>query len=300
MTPTFTTGADLLGSWFADVERGEPPVRFALPDPFTGLDVRPGRMILFGGAPGGGKTAALMQIGIDLLRMNEPAKLLVANVEMVPALLLERVAARLAAVPLTAIMDRTLTTDELDRVRAAAVALEPVAGRLAFLNPPYSLEHVAAAGTAFGANVLVLDYIQRFAVGDAGQDKREQLETGITVFRRFCDAGASVLVAAAVARQKSNNGSTYAGLNLASFRGSSELEFGCDAAYMLVPDEGGGVTLQCEKNRYGAVADLQTSFDPMRQTFGPFVERSGLDGFDDATPARTRGSRPKGGRRCDG
>jgi hypothetical protein len=30
MTPTFTTGAALLGSWFADVERGEPPVRYTL------------------------------------------------------------------------------------------------------------------------------------------------------------------------------------------------------------------------------------------------------------------------------
>ena len=55
MTPTFTTGADLFGSWFADVERGEPPVRFKLPDPFAALDVRPGRLILFGGAPGAGR-----------------------------------------------------------------------------------------------------------------------------------------------------------------------------------------------------------------------------------------------------
>ena len=76
MTPTFTTGADLFGSWFADVERGEPPVRFQLPAPFAALDVRPGRLILFGGAPGSGKTAALLQLGIDLLRSNESARLL--------------------------------------------------------------------------------------------------------------------------------------------------------------------------------------------------------------------------------
>ena len=46
-----------------------------LPAPFAALDVRPGRLILFGGAPGGGKTAALLQIGIDLLRRNESARL---------------------------------------------------------------------------------------------------------------------------------------------------------------------------------------------------------------------------------
>ena len=293
MTPTFTTGADLFGSWFADVERGEPPVRYALLAPFTALDVRPGRLILFGGAPGGGKTAAILQVGIDLLRTNPAARLLVANVEMVPALLVERVASRLAAVPLTAIADRTLTPDQLGRVRAAVAALEPVAGRRAFLNAPFALEHVAAAGTAFGANVLALDYIQRFTVGDGAKDKREQLETAATVLRRFCDAGAAVLVASAVARQKNAGGSTYAGLNLASFRGSSELEYGCDSAYLFAPGDGATITLTCEKNRYGAVADIVTAFDPTTQTFRPAP--SGLNGFDAATPARPRSNKTKGG-----
>jgi replicative DNA helicase len=293
MTPTYTTGADLFGSWFADMERGEPPVRFKLPEPFSALDVRPGRLILFGGAPGGGKTAAILQVGIDMLRMNDTARLLVANVEMVPALLVERVASRLAAVPLTAIADRTLTADQLGRVRAAVAALEPVTGRLAFLHAPFALEHVAAAGTAFGANVLALDYIQRFTVGDDGKDKREQLETAATVLRRFCDAGAAVLVASAVARQKGKGGSTYAGLNLASFRGSSELEYGCDSAYLFAPGDGATITLTCEKNRYGAVADIVTAFDPATQTFTPAP--SGLESFDAAAPARTRGRKAKGG-----
>jgi replicative DNA helicase len=325
MTPTFTTGADLFGSWFADVERGEPPVRFRLPDPFTALDVRPGRLILFGGAPGSGKTAALLQVGIDLLRLNDTAKLLIANVEMVPALLVERIVSRLSAVPLTAIADRTLTPEQLGRVRAAADALAPVAARLAFLNAPYSLENVATAGTAFAANVMVLDYIQRFTVGDGKAEKREQLETAATVLRWFCDAGAAVLVASAVARQKSANGSTYRGLNLASFRGSSELEYGTDAAYLFTPGEGfdpetgGTVTLECGKNRYRTPADIVTRFDTNTQTFAqsrfspvPTIgfgsaagaspignpAPSGLAGFDAAKPAKAR--KPKGGKRCDG
>ena len=293
MTPTFTTGADLFGSWFADVERAEPPVRFKLPDPFAALDVRPGRLILFGGAPGAGKTAALLQMGIDLLRLNESARLLVANVEMTPALLVERIASRLSCVPLTAIADRTLTPEELARVRAAVASLAPVAGRLAFLHAPFALEHVAAAGTIFGANVLILDYVQRFSVGDGLKDKREQLETAAAVLRGFCDAGAAVLVASAVARQKHAGGSTYRGLNLASFRGSSELEYGCDGAFLLMPDESGGIVFQCEKNRYGAVADLVTRFDPTTQTFT--TAPSGLDGFDATKPAGTRGSKAKGG-----
>ena len=283
MTPSFTTAADLFGTWYSDVERGEPPVRFVLPAPFDLLDLRPGRLLLIGGAPGCGKTASLLQVGIDLLRLNPTARLLLANVEMVPALLVERIVSRLSSVALSRIADRTLTADQLGRVRAALDSIAPIAGRLAFLNAPFALEHVAAAGTAFGANVLVLDYIQRFTVGAPSKDKREQLETAATVLRKFCDAGAAVLVASAVARQKHAGGSTYRGLTLASFRGSSELEYGSDAAYLLEPDGAGGIRFRCEKNRYGAVADIPTAFDPITQKFTPAP--AGLEAFDAATPA---------------
>jgi replicative DNA helicase len=293
MTPTYTTARDLFGAWCADVERGEPPVRYVLPEPFGSLDIRPGRLILFGGRPGGGKTAALLQMSIDLLRLNPAARLLVANVEMVSSLLVERVVARLSAVPLTAIADRTLSADQLNRMKTAVATLAPVADRLAFLNAPYSLEHVAAAGTAFGANVLMLDYIQRFSIGDPSKDKREQLETAATALRRFCDAGAAVLVASAVARQKHAGGSTYKGLNLASFRGSSELEYGADAAYLLESGDGGIVTFRCEKNRYGAVTDIPTAFDPTIQKFTPAP--AGLEAFDTVPPAGLGHERDEGG-----
>lgn len=296
MTPIFVTAADLFGSWFADVKRGEPPVRFMLPPPFGSLDVRPGRLILFGGAPGVGKTAAVLQIAVDLLRQNPVARLLVANVEMAPPLLVERIMARLSGVPLAAMADRTLSANQLGRVQAAVNAIAPIADRLAFLQAPYSLEHAAAAGTAFKANVLVLDYVQRFTVGDGRQEKREALETAATVLRRFCDAGAAVLAVAAVARQRSRSGSTYAGLNLASFRGSSELEYGADSAYLLEPGEGGLLTLRCEKNRYAAVADIPTAFDATIQKFTPAP--AGLDAFDAATPAGTSPP-PKGILLCE-
>jgi replicative DNA helicase len=283
VTPVFTTGADLFSSWLSDTERGESPIRYMSPPPFGSLDIRPGRLILFGGAPGVGKTAALLQIGIDLLRMNDSVKLLIANVEMSPALLADRIVSRLSSVPLSAIADRTLTAEQLEWVRAAVSSLAPIVGRLAFLHAPFGLEHVAAAGTAFGANVLLLDYIQRFTVGDGKGDKREQLETAAAVLRRFCDAGAALLVASAVARHRSATGSTYKGLNLASFRGTSELEFGTDAAYLLEPDGAGVIRFRCEKNRYGAITDILTTFNPTIQKFTPAP--AGLEAFDAATPA---------------
>lgn len=231
-------------------------------------------------------------MGIDLLRSNKPARLLVANVEMAPALLVDRAASRLSAVPLAAIAERSLTGDELDRLRAAVQTLSSAADRLAFLKAPYTLEHVVAAGTEFDADVLILDYIQRFAVGDAKGDKREQLDAAASALRRFCDAGAAVLVASAVARQKSANGSTYSGLNLASFRGSSELEYGTDAAYLLVPDGQGGIKFQCEKNRYGATTDIRTVFDGPTQSFR--AAQTGVTGYDHASPTPKRSLKANG------
>jgi len=292
MKPKYTTGADLLGPWLADVERGEPPMRYAIGAPFDAFDVRPGRALMFAGAPGTGKSAALTQMSVDLLRLNESVRALIANVEMSPALLIERAVSRLSGVPLTAISDRALTHDQLERVKVATEGLQTVAGRLAFLQAPFALEHVAAAGTAFGANVLVLDYLQRFGVGKGGQSQREQLEAACEKVRRFCDAGAAVFAAVAVARQKNERGSSYSGLNLASLRGSSELEYGADSVYLFAPDDG-AITLECAKNRYGPTTDVKVSFDPTTQTFTPLVEVSGFAAFDDAKPAPTRKAKGK-------
>jgi replicative DNA helicase len=290
------TGADLLGTWLADVETGTPPTRFRLSAPFAPLDVRPGRLILFGGPPGAGKTAALLQTGIDLLRLNDTVRLVVANVEMSPRLLLERVISRVSGVPLTAITDRTLNPEQRARVRAAVGALAPAAARLAFAGPPFALEHVALAGTEFQADVLILDYVQRFTVGAEARDQRDRLDSAMGVLRKFCDSGAAVLAAAAVSRQRGSSGSNYHGLNLASFRGSSELEYGSDACYLLVPDrEGPGVSFECGKNRYGSTEGFRVLFDPVHQSFVEAPELSLLERFDAAIPATSRGRSTKGG-----
>src|SRR4051794_17127605 len=101
MTPNLTPAADLLGTWAGDVLTGTPPVRFAAPAPFGALDLRPGRLVLVGGAPGQGKTALLIQLLVDLLRANPAARAVCANAEMASAALIERIVARLASVPLT-------------------------------------------------------------------------------------------------------------------------------------------------------------------------------------------------------
>jgi replicative DNA helicase len=79
-----------------------------------------------------------------------------------------------------------------------------------------------------------------------------------------------VIVVAAVARTKDKKGrSCYSadGLNLASFRESSELEFGADDAFILVPDGDDAVTLRHLKARHTEAKDLTLAFDRSCQRF---------------------------------
>ena len=55
------------------------------------------------------------------------------------------------------------------------VTIESVIDRLCFVRPPFDLENVAATVDAFGAGLLVLDYIQRISTSRQTQDKRTEI-----------------------------------------------------------------------------------------------------------------------------
>jgi replicative DNA helicase len=97
------------------------------------------------------------------------------------------------------------------------------------------------------------------------------------------------LLVSSVARQKSRTGSnTYAGLNLASFRGSSEIEFGADTAYILDANVKASVALlQCGKDRFRQPRDIPLQFDAARQTFST---GDPLDAYD-AAPESEKGKK---------
>jgi len=85
--------------------------------------------------------------------------------------------------------------------------------------------------------------------------------------RQFADAGVAVIVVSAVGCGKDSKGrSSYAGdaLSLASFRESSEVEFGADDAFILVPDaeDADSVTLRHLKSRHGEARDIALAFRP--------------------------------------
>ena len=275
----FVTALALARSPKFDLDKA--PVRWNPGPPFESLDLRPGRVVLIGAPPGAGKTTLSLQLVSNLLERYPTLRGIVGNVGTAPDVLLEKMIARYASVPLDAIQDRTMTSDERARVDAALEAHADVLDRLAFLEAPYSMGHLRKSMTDFQAALAVVDYAQRFTVGD-GKDERQKLDALMSQVRTVASAGACVVVISSVSRGKAPNGSSsYSGLSLASFRGSAEFEFGADSAYILDSAPEGIATLRCAKNRFRQSQDIPLRFCG---AFQRFESGDVLDGFD-AAPA---------------
>ena len=80
---TSQTAADVFDGWKEDVLTGSPPVFYPIGSgELARLEIGPGLVTLFGGAPGAGKTAFAMQAVTDALRLTPTLRALVCNVEM--------------------------------------------------------------------------------------------------------------------------------------------------------------------------------------------------------------------------
>jgi replicative DNA helicase len=280
-TGNYLAASDLLPDWRDDVLSGKAPVLYPVGDGDLGrVEIGPGLVVLIGGAPGAGKTAFTMQCVVDAQRLTPDLRVVVCNVEMPPAELLNRQLARLSGIDLTLIRHRRLTGDHADRIDRALRTLEPLCERLAFVRAPFDLANVAASADAFEAGLIVLDYIQRIPPPGEYGDKRGSVDASMNYLRQFADNGVAVVVISAVGRTRDSKGrSSYDGgaLNLASFRESSELEFGADDAFILTADQGddgalASVTLRHLKSRHGETRDLALTFNGKLQRFAPATE----------------------------
>lgn len=280
--PNYQTAADALHGWQDDLHSGKPPTFYPIGDgELSRIEIGPGLVTLLGGAPGAGKTAFTMQAVVDGLRITSDLRAVVCNIEMPPGVLLDRQLARLSGVDATTIRYRNLTEEHSERIDLGLTILAEVSERLAFVRPPFTLENIAATADEFEAGLIVLDYIQRIRPpGDHG-DKRSSVDATMSHLRAFADEGMAVIVLSAVGRSKDKSGrSSYSGdgLNLASFRESSELEFGADDAFILTSDSKAEdeIILRHLKSRNGECRDVRLMFDKPLQRF------TTIDPFDDS------------------
>ena len=230
------------------------------------------RSLLLGGGPGAGKTAFIMGALFNSLRLNPDLRALVVNVEMSAAQLLNRQLASMSCVPLHNIKHKDIRKFALRRDQEqfdrALDDLQALTRRVTFLNRPFTLEHAGLVARDTGSSVLILDYIQRFECVDKAESRAHAIEKNVDHSRALADEGMGILMVSALGRPQQKEGKGYAGADITSFRGSSELEYGGDIIYTLERARGADdATLVCHKNRDGEPVDIEFKFDQRIQRF---------------------------------
>jgi replicative DNA helicase len=117
-TAHYQATADILDGWRDDVLSGTPPTLYPVgTGELARIEIGPGLVTLIGGAPNAGKSALVMQWGLDALMLTPSLRAIVCSVEMSPSTWLDRQLARLSGIDLTAIRYRRLTTAHGDADR---------------------------------------------------------------------------------------------------------------------------------------------------------------------------------------
>jgi len=230
------------------------------------LIVGKGFITLIGGQPGAGKSAIVEQVVWYILKTDPAARVFFANVELTPTVLLARQITRITGIETRAILTGCLAQHEREAVRAAFDELRPLLDRCAIYPNPRHWPDVAAAIREAEADVVVADYIQRLKGGEDTANAREDIGVVMHSLRACADSGRAVLAVSALSRSKSSSGSSYAGSDsIASFRESSEVEYGADFGYIIANTEHPSTKrLHVVKNRYGMLGTYGASFDGKR------------------------------------
>ena len=267
--PPVTFGCvDTFERWREDVLDRKHPPRYLHAPPGSRLSafrIGAGSLVLMGAPPASGKTAFTLQVAIDALRGlgQDSLRAMISNVEMPPGALFDRVLTRFTGVGYSFIQERTYDESARPRLIAAMDEMREFMPRLAFMTPPFTLENLTEQASGFDADLIVVDYVQRFAPSKGSSDARQQTGAVMDCLRRLCDDGRAVLAISAVNRAGYAKDAT-----IAAFRESSELEFGADAAWLLIREgDSAAVTLRCVKNRHGRLEEVQLLFDGSKQEF---------------------------------
>lgn len=234
------------------------------------LPLRRESVITVGGQAGSGKSALAFQGMFDAMRLPHQSDLrfLLLNVEMSPAMVIERQLARLAAVDATAIQRRTFRDDEIAKLEAARDELRPVLRRTKFATGPFTIGRLLMQVQEFSPDLLLCDYIQRIGVEGEKLDLRSQINKTMDALRLIASEGVAVIAVSALNRPSGGGDWTRDSVSLASFRESSEVEYSSDAVFALVRDRGSRAsTLVALKNRSGPLEDIELEFEGSYQRF---------------------------------
>jgi archaellum biogenesis ATPase FlaH len=239
------TLADLLPSLLDKLERGDPPTRWLVDDQTWGtFALRPKHIVLVGGPTNSGKTAFATSTMFKAMKVNPCLRVLIASTEEDTEDLVYRGIARLLDINIRHLRncDRThLTPAILDTIRCEMELLQP---RLRIVQRPFTVDQVVSAAKDFGADVVVVDYLQDLRLDGFDGELQETVRRLMPELRSLADAGPCVLLMSALSRSGVSHIQGRTGSRLFNqhdhgvFLGATQIEYAVNDAYVLLHDNG--------------------------------------------------------------
>jgi hypothetical protein len=244
------------------------------------IPIEPGRITLFGGGPGEGKTSFVHQLAFDAVLAGADG-FQTWCVELTEIDIWRKQLARLSGVPVYKIPRRR--KDFTGRIRRAYEQLLDVADDIEFLPDHLDLRQIYERD--YRGEILIIDYIQRLRV-DGMADGRARIDFAMARLREIASDGRAVVIVSSLARGRTG---------IDAFRESGELEYGADYAYVLQKLSDNDVMLTNVKNRWGALQDVRLSVDWPTMTFRDAPSESNVvadgDGPQVWRPSSKRGTK---------
>jgi replicative DNA helicase len=279
--------SDLLASYWEHLSKRKQAVSVGLASLNTllGGGLEPGRLLVLLGAPGSGKTTLANQIAEHL--SSHGRLVLYVTFEDSPYTLVAKTLARRGKISYTAV----LRGYESERARLPSTMTDYAATTSSFLlryldaSAGSDIEKIRQRATCHfehykeqGQGVLVIDYLQRLARGQAAfRNGNLDLRHAVTILTEQLRAVACELDCTVVALASQNRASGYgaAGSALATAKESGDIEYTADVIMALGDDEQRRIStsnlrpkvLRVDKNRQGDTGILALDWYPYRQQF---------------------------------
>ena len=270
----FLPGGRVLLDAMLAIDNNVSEVVFNCGPDLEGFEVGPEKVTIVGAPPGTGKTSLANQAAFAALERHTGLRLVIANAEMTPRVLINRELCRRAMVNYQALRFATYTAEEKERLQDAGGQLSALMERTELMVGPYSAADLGAGLSEREPGIVIVDYLQKFK--PPGVATMEGIESVMDHLRAYAEAGWAVIALSATKRAEGGKHDS-AKLDQAAFRGSSEIEFQADAAYVLRDQSGGAegdrdMILDCVKNRHGNRGSINLRFVAAEMRFESTVQ----------------------------
>ena len=209
---------------------------------------------VIGGRPSAGKTALSLQLAAGMAKQGK--RVCYFSLETDPATLQARLIANQLYAPLSAVKNKTLSINELDRLadmKRWPLYIRSAAGK--------GVAWIKAQALRMKADIIFVDYLQ--LIHERGSSDRYNAITEISIALHELAQTTGILV---VALAQLNRNAARAEPSNADLRESGQIEQDADAILLLSAD-GDTYFSRLTKNKEGRVGNAGLEFDKMTQHF---------------------------------